>query len=390
MACELEQNIKVVDVSYLTQENEELVAFAIDMPQINSIMDTSDLVISGWVIGNSSTVLQIEVLATNDELTNELIHVIDVNFRRPDVAEVYPLHGKAETSGFRHTINCSHLKSVQSLQLIAVFDNKNKLPIAQIKLQPLDESFRALMVEGDEIDQGYSQSLFSSMISDFPNVKQRKQKYSVLGCFFCNFEYKLAYLRIPKCACTTLEQWLASLHKNYSLHPNISIHSPEANRTYFDALTDDERKLSDFLTYTFVRDPYSRFISFYKDKIMGPRKEEHILQNLGQFGIVHSMPIDECAYALSEVEDCSQLDPHVAPQYLFCMRRGKLRLDFIGRLENFDKGMKVVSSYAGVKPTSSQLNKAKGGESKIVLSDKTKQYIQKFYKEDFQLFGYPL
>ena len=221
------------------------------------------------------------------------------------------------------------------------------------------------------------------MISKTPHNK------NTLGAFYFNKAYNIAYKRIPKSACTTLENWLAQHHDNYINKPGYRVHSKEARDNYFDKVSADQSVLpTDCFTFSFVRDPYRRFLSFYNDKILTDKPEQHIFDNLQEFGIYPNVDIEECAQRLSEVDDMSLLNPHVAPQHLFIFSGKKQIVDYIGRLESFSDHAKYVQSHIG--STIDFKDRNVSTKKSASLNDKCKSLIAESYAKDFTLLDYPI
>ncbi|WP_445363384.1 sulfotransferase family 2 domain-containing protein [Microbulbifer sp. ANSA003] len=213
-------------------------------------------------------------------------------------------------------------------------------------------------------------------------------KKTTMGAYFYNKTYNIAYKRIPKSACTTIEKWLAEHHNNHTKTPDLKIHSEEANSLYFDKVETNKSALPNCYTFTFVRNPYDRFLSFYKNKILTDKPEKHIFKNLKDYGIYPNMPIEECALRLSEVKNMAKLNPHVIPQSLFIFSGRVSEIDFIGRLENFHSDSRHLQQKINSKIPFRISNTSK--DNQLTLSTRSKTLIAKAYKKDFILLGYKI
>ncbi len=229
-----------------------------------------------------------------------------------------------------------------------------------------------------------------SLFNKIKNRQSANSRNEPLGALFYNRQYNVSYLRIPKCACTTIERWLIQHHKYYNENPTLpgGVHSQFTQEHYFDACTPDENSLKNSFRFTFTRDPYNRFLSFYKNKIDTDEPEQHIIDNLSRFGIYPHMPIQDCARKLSEVKIMRDLNMHIAPQHLFVFRNGQPRVDFVGRLENFTADLKYVSDKMRTNIPYNVLNQSEN--KKVELSSQTKQLIAAAYAKDFQLLDYQI
>jgi len=209
-----------------------------------------------------------------------------------------------------------------------------------------------------------------------------------LGHYFCSDHLNLAYLRIPKCACTTIETWMASQHPNFSTSPGLGIHSQAANKTYFDGIFYKLPDYTNYFRFTLVRDPESRFLSFFYDKLRGASKKPEALQRWKAFGLHCGMPLIDCLTVLSRLKYTDEFNPHFAPQHHFLFARGNLRVDFIGRLERFPVSVQVLHAVSGSTVAFSPRNVVSSGKTKRHLTPKERKLFLKIYQKDYELLGY--
>ncbi len=206
------------------------------------------------------------------------------------------------------------------------------------------------------------------------------------GHYYCLDNLSLAYIRIPKCACTTIERWMASHHANYVLNPNYTTHSRSANEHYFDNIATDVDPKEGYFRFTFVRHPEDRFLSFFNEKLAGKKKEEPLLKRLEQFGLYHGMSKLECLELLADQPETYNFNPHFAPQYHFLLRGDELRVDFIGRLESFKRDSKILQQVSRSDKEFPIANK--GATTKSNLTKRERRILNHIYEKDFCLLGY--
>ncbi|MFB6226471.1 MAG: sulfotransferase family 2 domain-containing protein [Candidatus Paceibacteria bacterium] len=138
----------------------------------------------------------------------------------------------------------------------------------------------------------------------------------------------------------------------------------------------------------FVRNPYDRLVSAYRDKICSP----------GQIGVINSqkelyrdMPFKEFVKVISKISD-KKIDRHFRSQTWFLTdKKGNLIPDFIGKFENFEEDYKKCMERLGFKkiPKLEHKNKSKRKPSyKEYYDEETKRFVQSRYKKDLDLFGY--
>lgn len=215
-------------------------------------------------------------------------------------------------------------------------------------------------------------------------------KTTTVGSFLCSDALGLAYLRIPKCGCTTIEGWMASQHPNYDPVSPHKIHSADALREYFDCVRPMVGHEDGYFRFTFVRDPLRRFLSFYNDKIMGPDRPA-LFEHPSMLGLTRGLSISECLKIMRRSGPSHKFNPHFAPQHHFLMDGSRIRVDFIGRLEQFEVGARVVVSMSGGESNPQWLNKsAKRKKRPVSLTKGELAMFLDLFQPDYDLLGYPL
>ena len=91
------------------------------------------------------------------------------------------------------------------------------------------------------------------------------------------------------------------------------------------------KRMTDYFRFAFVRDPWARLYSCYRDKIVGPtvQDDEFIL---GAYGFAPGMPFAAFVHGVAEIDD-PQADPHFASQFHALSHEGELAVDYVGRFE---------------------------------------------------------
>lgn len=205
-------------------------------------------------------------------------------------------------------------------------------------------------------------------------------EFNTRSQFYCS--KKLAYLKINKCGCSSIGNWIS---KFQTTSPKKPIWNGKNSSYNFHYITEDESELSDFFTFTFVRDPFRRFLSFYKDWIINP-PNLGIVKHYEKFGITVNMDFDKFVKAIVNIDDYSLLENHAAPMYTFIFRKNTPRVKFIGKLENINKDMEYLQAISGAKkaiPHSRQ-----SSDERTYYTAETRDLIYNYYRKDFELFGY--
>lgn len=131
-----------------------------------------------------------------------------------------------------------------------------------------------------------------------------------------------------------------------------------------------------YYKFAFVRNPYDRFISCWKDKVIErnyfnfPPMELGKMKDFNNFiGWVENQNIEKC-------------DEHIRSQYSLI---DVPQLDFLGRFESFNEDFKKVAQILNVELKEvPHLNSTKKKE--IHLTSEQKHRIKKIYEKDFMEF----
>jgi len=208
--------------------------------------------------------------------------------------------------------------------------------------------------------------------------------------FFVARQHGLAYLQVPKAACTSLRAAICLLN-----HPDLDpalvtrdewIHE---NRAMNDILRRGAPELEKLFRFTFVRHPYARFVSFYRNKIAEPDSPA-VAKRFGKQGFSAGMSID-AALDVIEATPVRQLDPHLIPQVDLVYRGGASLVEFIGRVERLGDDINVVEDRAGISLNLPHLNRAAGGgveRARELLTEAARARLQRIYQRDFERFAY--
>ncbi len=233
-------------------------------------------------------------------------------------------------------------------------------------------------------------SIFSSLRRNVGFCESSPQSYHAPVLFFLARRYRLAYLQMPKVACTSIKTSLCLLNRpelaKEKESGNLRVHiRPELS----DVISNDAPELLDFFRFTFVREPYARFVSFYWSKIVG-KDGNGPVRKFRELGYTPGMTLDA---VLDKVESTPEhlLDSHLLPQSAFLIRDGKLRVDFIGRIERFSQDLALVEARTGAKLNVAHLNRTKNTrpeDAERTLTKRQKRRVARLYAKDFELLGY--
>lgn len=153
--------------------------------------------------------------------------------------------------------------------------------------------------------------------------------------------YRVIYVVLPKCACTTIKAHLCNLDPILPLKFDDTMKCLDGlfrsvtKNVSTRALYEDYR---DYTIFTFVRNPTARLISLYRDKVV-----KNIYPPFSKFGIEKEMEFEDFVKTICAVPD-SRADPHFRSQYSYISYKGKLLPNFLGTVENIDHGLPYLLS----------------------------------------------
>jgi len=206
----------------------------------------------------------------------------------------------------------------------------------------------------------------------------------------------IAYLNMPKSACTSILHYLSKMRLNGNFIPPSSplddgsdpIHGfapPYAHLDYFFGrwTTDSPPIPSSFIKFSFVRNPYARFYSFYKSKILlGQTPGNHYKR----IGIEKGCSFADCIRKITTVAP-EELEHHAAPQSMIALDKDTLLADFVGKVENFSEDWSVIQRLTGYELDLKKYNVTKSSRQPVYTKE-LKERIYEYYRDDFELFDY--
>jgi len=193
----------------------------------------------------------------------------------------------------------------------------------------------------------------------------------------------LGYIQIPKVASRSIRAALISHFSgedatNFSkdkLDEFSKIHSSHI------AQQDIRNQTPNAFIFSFVRHPYERIWSCYKNKIRGQNIRKNIF---ACHDISLNDSFDTFVEKISNIPD-SEADRHFRSQSWFLMNGSTPLVDFVGRMENMTADWETLRQRFNL-PKIPHRNAT--SETTGSLSDRNKQLLQKRYHEDFVNF-YP-
>jgi len=204
---------------------------------------------------------------------------------------------------------------------------------------------------------------------------------------------KIIYCVIPKVACTTLKQALASALEIKNTAPTSIKENYSPHHAQFTYLLREEAassKYFDYFKFAFVRNPWDRLVSFFEDKIKATPEEytkNGIYRELTSFNFNKGMSFSDFIYKLEKIPVRND-NNHFARQTDFVKHQGELIPTFIGYFENLKQDWDKVCKRLGISQNLKHLMKTNRKTYKDYYVDETKEIVSKRYEEEIDLFGY--
>lgn len=201
-------------------------------------------------------------------------------------------------------------------------------------------------------------------------------------------ELDVIFISLAKNANTTINRmFFDKLGLPYDPNDYHSIHrykSKHLNITQKEFLSMNTENL---FVFAFTRNPFSRLISSYENKIVN---EKYWNMNYNYFGMFyHEMPFREFAEKVCRIPDW-WADIHFRSQTKDIYPKDINNIDYIGKVENFSQDIKPIINMFNL-PTPTITNRTKGEQrdSTKYYTERLIQKVEKRYKDDFTKLDYP-
>lgn len=165
--------------------------------------------------------------------------------------------------------------------------------------------------------------------------------------------WSAVYVEIPKVACSSIKVALAELLA-------IEIEHEDPHQTPFPTvaceLTASGPLYPGLFSFTFVRNPWDRLVSCYRDKILGEVDgfthfilRPGVADCLARFEAFRpGMSFDRFVRAVASIPD-EEADPHFRSQSCFVTNRsGEIAVDFAGRFESLEVEFAEIGERLGI------------------------------------------
>nr|XP_061814961.1 carbohydrate sulfotransferase 12-like [Nerophis lumbriciformis]XP_061814962.1 carbohydrate sulfotransferase 12-like [Nerophis lumbriciformis] len=279
------------------------------------------------------------------------------------------------------------------------------------------------MVQEQELRKRILRDACREDIEEFPKDKQSSDEHikEVLRQLLVDDEHGVIYCFIPKVACTNLKRLFLALNHGKPYPDLMSISSEAAHNPeglpHLASYSKDEReaKLKHYTKFMFVREPFVRLVSAFRDKFLTPNQvfyEEFGRLFLRRYGNQSDPPLNVEETYVSGIQptfynfvqylldprttETNPFEPHWRQMHRLC-QPCFIEYDFIGHQEtlqedvlqlitslNLQELLKFPSAYQNVTYLASLSEWFKA----VPLEDRRRLY--KLYEKDYKLFGYKI
>ena len=206
----------------------------------------------------------------------------------------------------------------------------------------------------------------------------------------------MAYLQIPKAACSSIQAALLSaedpeaflnLEKSSASFVTALHHTPGLFKT--------TSKASGYLRFTFVRHPFDRLVSFYRNQVSPQKKLDARAKSMLQEELAASafwlgMGFGEFVQTVL-TNELARNNRHVRPQSELIISDGGLAVDYLGRVEEIEEGWHQLGRWTGGNLPPLYRFNVTGGASWNHCGELTPELVEHLalhYQDDLRLLGY--
>jgi hypothetical protein len=246
------------------------------------------------------------------------------------------------------------------------------------------------------------------ILSHYPHIDPTDISQRVRHSSFVDVSKRYLYFEVPKAACTQMKELLRRqvgapplqlfVGKLMETRRDMFVHArenvPLPSLVDLDEATQKEVLESDsFFRFTIVRNPYTRLVSAWKNKVVPcePGAERLYLAIKGRVPDMHAKELiafDEFVNYLHAKRDLSDADPHWRRQvdHLFF---DALNFSHVGQLENMAASMARFQQHLGLaEPLMGGKKNVSAPVGLATYNQDLADKIYSLYQEDFERLGY--
>jgi len=204
------------------------------------------------------------------------------------------------------------------------------------------------------------------------------------------------YIEVPKVACTSIKITLARL-----VGIDLAAVGGDPHKIPFPVPPPRQTGPALYpglFSFAFVRNPWDRLASCYRDKILGETRDftafhpaRHVAYCLARFDVFRAgMSFDEFVEAVATIPD-EEADDHFRSQHTFVTNaRGDVAIDFLGKFETLALDFGRVCERLGLPSLALPRVQAANTPKRYTAfyTPRTRDIVASRFSEDVQLFRY--
>lgn len=237
-----------------------------------------------------------------------------------------------------------------------------------------------------------------------PEAVSQRLRYSS----FVSLPKRYLYFQVPKAACTRMKELLRTVENAPPLHWFVGDHRETRRDMFVHArenvplpslldLSDDEQKevleSPDFFRITFVRNPYTRLASAWKNKIRLCEPDHqyvylHIKGHLPELQAKSLVTLEEFVEYIEKHCDLRTCDAHWRRQvdHLFFPA---LNFSYVGKIEQMAEGLRRFEKHLRLpEPFPDDQRNVSGTTGGVRYSRTLADRVYSLYEKDFETLGY--
>lgn len=204
---------------------------------------------------------------------------------------------------------------------------------------------------------------------------------------------KFIFVHIPKCAGTTIERFFGKDYDGYNTKTDYTkyielkheiAHSKHYRLSDYEKIIGDE--LNDYFKFTFIRNPYDLVVS----KFIYIKTKNKTQMIINGEDITEQMTFDQYVDFIHRNKDRERIPKSVVvSNYDEWIITDNYKLDFIGKVENFNNDFKIICDKIGVKYKKlNKMNTTIRTEYRDYYNQDTKNKITELFKDDLEKYNY--
>ena len=206
--------------------------------------------------------------------------------------------------------------------------------------------------------------------------------------FFSFDQQNLVYLEMPKVASSSI---LFTISQYYGVKLNpLRIRQENLWHIQRGKL---KKNQANYYKFTFIRNPFDRLVSSYRDKIINQDKKKIPYHyNAPHFSIPENASFADFVKIIVDIPD-SMADRHFKSQYATLYDKNRLLVDWIGRFEHLGSDWAELAEKYNFKPDLFHQNSSHNVENihqdyRLYYTKELAHMVYKRYQKDVDLLGY--